>query len=159
MVSDNTMMASEPAVDMVASESRRSKSSFDYYDYGGSGYGGSFSRRQLDKTKPSLDNKLAVSASESYGSYGGHHGYHKECDNGISIGLLLTALLGIGVGFFTLFTKITMITKRRKKRSAAEHLADKGSEGLGVLIEELHDVVYGGRDTERPKVIFKVVLK
>ena len=113
-------------------------------------YSGGFSRRQLyesgaAKPKPPGGNKLDVSASEAYGSFGGHHGYHKECDNGISIGLLLTALLGIGVGFFTLFTKITMITKRRKKRSIGEHLADKGSEGLGVIIEELHDIVYGGR--------------
>ena len=137
-------------MDMMAAESRHGKarSSYDYYDYNDYGGGAKFSRRQLfDSTKPKNPSpaSLDVSASEPYGSFGGHHGYHKECDNGISIGLLLTALLGIGVGFFTLFTKITMITKRRKKRSVGEHLADKGSEGLGVLIEELHDIVYGGR--------------
>ena len=141
----------QQASDMSASETSRTGKSFDYYDYYEPGYNSnhrSISRRQLflggDSAAKSKDTKLATSASNTYGSFGGH-GSSYDCDNGISIGLLLTALLGIGVMFFTLFTKITMLTGRRKKRSVDERLADKGSEGLGDLINEFHDIVYGGR--------------
>ena len=45
----------------------------------------------------------ASSRSDHYGSYS--HGY-EECDNGISLGLLLTALAALGVMFYTLYTKV-----------------------------------------------------
>ena len=100
------------------------------YPYGG------FARRQLLLDDASLDS----AASEVYGSYGGH-GYHKDCDNGISIALLLTAVLGLAVGFFTLFTKITMAMGGRRRRGIT--LGEK-AEGWGALIENLQDVIYGG---------------
>ena len=82
---------------------------------------------------------MEASDSEVYGSYGGHSGYgHKDCE-GIDIGLLLTTLLGLGVGFFTLFTKITML--KRRKRSAEEiH-----SQDMGLLMDQLHGVLIGGK--------------
>ena len=60
---------------------------------------------------------MKAAASGGYGSYSGDD----YCDNGISIGLLLTAALGIAVMFYTLYTKITMAGgRRRKKRSEVE---------------------------------------
>ena len=46
-----------------------------------------------------------TSRSDHYGSYssGGHY---EECDNGISLGLLLTALAALAVMFYTLYTKV-----------------------------------------------------
>ena len=43
--------------------------------------------------------------SDHYGSYASHGGY-EECDNGISLGLLLTALAALAVMFYTLYTKV-----------------------------------------------------
>ena len=45
--------------------------------------------------------------SDHYGSYASHGGY-EECDNGISLGLLLTALAALAVMFYTLYTKVTI---------------------------------------------------
>ena len=81
-----------------------------------------------------------------YGSYGhsGHGGGYEDCE-GIDIGLLLTALLGIGVGFFTLFTKITMITGggRRKKRDIDQVKED--IDPVSVIVGSLSDAIYGGK--------------
>lgn len=129
--------------------------SYDYYDYdGGASQASSFSKRQLfsglssSLSKKASPAKLKTSASNSLGSYsygsyggGGHHGGHYDkCDNGISIGLLLTALLGIGVMFFTLFTKITMISRRR--RSLREQLED--SDPYRMVLNQFSDIVYEG---------------
>ena len=46
--------------------------------------------------------------SDHYGSYASHGGY-EECDNGISLGLLLTALAALAVMFYTLYTKVTKL--------------------------------------------------
>ena len=102
---------------MVASESRRRQAktkSFDYYDY--YDYSAALKLRQQQQAllNQGFANRQSLAATAdltadgttAYGSFS-HHGYHK-CDNGISLGLLLTALLGIGVMFFTLFTKITI---------------------------------------------------
>jgi hypothetical protein len=81
-------------------------------------------------------NALGSFGGGNYGSYSS--GYGDYCDNGISIGLLLTALLGIGVMFFTLFTKITMLTGRRRRA------ASEDQEALGTLVDKLQDVILGG---------------
>ena len=75
--------------------------------------------------------------------YGGHSGGgYVDCE-GIDIGLLLTAILGIGVGFFTLFTKITMIVGGgRKKRDLL--IPTKETSTFTRIINEMHDVLYGG---------------
>ena len=63
------------------------------------------------------------------------------CSSGISIGLLLTTLLGIGVMFSTLFTKVTMAMVRRKKRSTILD-SDDVSLDLNTIMQ---DHFYSGR--------------
>ena len=48
--------------------------------------------------------KQATSRSDHYGSYSSSH--YEECDNGISLCLLLTALAALAVMFYTLYTKV-----------------------------------------------------
>ena len=71
----------------------------------------------------------------------GLHGSYSDdyCDNGISIGLLLTAALGIAVMFYTLYTKITMA--RRRKRSAEEDI-----DTLKFGLEHITDFFYSGNN-------------
>ena len=148
---------------MVASESRprqaktKSYDYYDYYDYSGAAGNNrlaaalrlrkqrlqqqqqqqqSFAKRQ---SLVATTADLTADGSTAYGSYS-HHGYH-DCDNGISLGLLLTALLGIGVMFFTLFTKITMAGKR-KKRDLDELIGV--DDPLGMILERFQDFVFGG---------------
>ena len=52
-------------------------------------------------------------SSSIYGSYSG--GGKNECDEGISLAILIATLAGIAVLAFTLFTKITMIGRRRRR--------------------------------------------
>ena len=121
-----------------ASTNRNNKYSsndyYDYYDYGGSNsYSPKQNYRQPAQQPRYLKNNnggggllggfnrrmsnMKAAASGGYGSYSGDD----YCDNGISIGLLLTAALGIAVMFYTLYTKITMAGgRRRKKRSEVE---------------------------------------
>ena len=51
-----------------------------------------------------LFGEQATSRSDHYGSYSSSH--YEECDNGISLGLLLTALAALAVMFYTLYTKV-----------------------------------------------------
>ena len=160
VVDSHQLASSHLKDDMVMAESAGharaygTASSYDYYDYDSPSPQSSFSKRQLfsglssSLKKSSAPAKLKTSASNalgsySYGSYGGGHhghGYHDKCDNGISIGLLLTALLGIGVMFFTLFTKITMITRR--KRSLREQL--EADDPYRMVLAQFSDIVYEG---------------
>ena len=94
--------------------------------------------------------RVAV-VSQQYGSYSGGHGHHKQCDNGISLAILLTTLAGIGTLFFILFTRITMFTGRRRRKrssSAAEYdpdAWDKVDEGLGFFdADSVSDIIYSG---------------
>ena len=50
--------------------------------------------------------KEAASRSDSYGSYSS--GY-EECDNGISLGLLLSVFAALAVMFYTLYTKVVFM--------------------------------------------------
>ena len=146
------MSKNEAAKDLMASESHlprnmKSYDYYDYYDYPSPKSRGSFNRRQLKiGGSPLSGKKLKTSASQGVGAYSNVYGSYSsgydDCDNGISVGLLLTAVLGIGVMFFTLFTKIQMIT-RRKKRGADGGIGID-SEGVETLVNTFHDVVYGG---------------
>ena len=84
--------------------------------------------------------QLSGAGSDAYGSYSSHY---DDCDNGISIGLLLTALLGIGVMFFTLFTKITMAGKRRK-RSVREEI-EEDVDPVGMMLDRFQEFALGGK--------------
>ena len=72
-----------------------------------------------------------------HGSYSSS-GY--GCDNGISLGLLLTAALGIAVMFYTLYTKITMAGRRRRKRSLRE--SSEIEENMEIIEEEVDPLPY-----------------
>lgn len=146
----------EGADDLMASESVDQGRSFDYYDYDYGRYAApALARRQLYVGKSKLPSKsikkpassssdMLGSFSSLFGSYSG--GYHDKCDNGISLGLLLTTLLGIGVMFFALFTKITM--GRRKKRSLTSSpagLEEESDFDVYTLLDKFTDIVNGGK--------------
>lgn len=147
--------------DLLSSES--GVDYYDYYDYQPS-VRTSVGRRQLFTSKAGLGGgKAATPAKTSllgsfnshYGSYAGGYNPHDKCDNGISIGLLLTTLLGIGVMFFTLFTKITMAVMRRKKRSL-EHNAE--TDPLSIILDHFPDFVLGGMLTSFLTLTFKAFI-
>ena len=100
-------------------------------------------KRQLDFDglfSKSPETGLLGSESSMYGSYSS--GY-KDCE-GISIGLLLTALLGIGVLFFTLYTKITMLGRRRKRSAVQEAIAED-VDPISEFLENFQDFAFGGK--------------
>lgn len=133
--------------------STSNKNDYDY-DYGG-GYDGNQAKtrrligRRTSQGYPSQltgypygAGQLASYSGQSSG-YGGHASYstsgYKECDNGISIALLLTAALGIGLSLLILYTKITMVLGRRKKRDAGEPL-------LWFMLSKAPDMVVTGKN-------------
>lgn len=79
----------------------------------------------------------SVTEPRMFGAFSGHSGYgkHEDCD-GIDIGLLLTAVLGIGAAFFALLTKITMIGRRKKR--------DVDSDLVGEVVDNLHHILLSG---------------
>ena len=140
---------------------------YDYYDYGNGGGGGGISNQAVNKQQQFRQNfnqqrqfaaggnniamgvnrrmsNMKAAASGGFGSYSGDD----YCDNGISIGLLLTAALGIAVMFYTLYTKITMAGgRRRKKRSEAEQLLEDVEEEIDPLkytVDHFTDFVFSG---------------
>ena len=89
-------------------------------------------------------NNQLRSGSQQYGSYSSS-GY--GCDNGISLGILITAALGIAIMFYTLYTKITM-GRRRKKRSDVEENMDlvlQDVDPLQFAISHITDFLYSGQ--------------
>ena len=64
------------------------------------------------------------------------YGHDHYCDNGINMGLLCLALAGMGTMFWVLWTKVTMLG-RRKKRSSMWHLE--------YNVEQLFSLVNYGR--------------
>ena len=137
---------------------------YDYYDYGGNqnSYSPQQNFRQPAQQQRYLKNNRAggnggilggfnrrmsqmkAAASGGYGSYSGDD----YCDNGISIGLLLTAALGIAVMFYTLYTKITMAGgRRRRKRSEVEESIQDVEEEIDPIkftIDHITDFMYSG---------------
>ena len=128
---------------------------YDYYDY--NDYGSS-NNQQLRQRQLALQRQqqgqvavnrragtnMKAAASGGYGSYSGDY-----CDNGISIGLLLTAALGIAVMFYTLYTKITMAGGRRRRKRANEpqELLDDAEEQFNPFkfsVDHFTDFLYSG---------------
>ena len=111
---------------------------YDYYDFSqekqqaAALYKNAFAKRQAAPGS-------YVSSSDPYGSYSSKY---SDCDNGLSLGLLVTALMGIGVMFFTLFTKITM---GRKKRSMPEDPLTGLSDPIGMVLDRFQELVFGGK--------------
>ncbi len=70
-----------------------------------------------------------TSASSLIGSFGGLYGSYddygskkKDDCEGISLATLLTTFASIGVVFFTVFTKLTMIGRRRKREADDDYV-------------------------------------
>lgn len=136
--------------------SRYSSDYYDDYDYGYSGYPSYNTRNNLynnqrQQQQLNRNNQAAglnrrigggstinnMRAAASHGSYSDDY-----CDNGISIGLLLTAALGIAVMFYTLYTKITMAGGRRRRRKRDE---DEEIESFKFGLEHITDFFYSGK--------------
>ena len=129
--------------------SRYSSDYYDDYDYTPS-YNNYNNRnlynRQYNKQNTALSNGLNrrmgsnynMRTAASHGSYSGDD----YCDNGISIGLLLTAALGIAVMFYTLYTKITMAGGRRRRKRDEQEEGD--IESLKFGLEHITDFFYSG---------------
>ena len=91
-------------------------------------------------SKKSASSKIGGGSSDIYGSFSG--GY--DCP-GISIAILLIAAAALAIMFYVLFTKITMIGRRRK-RSYREELAEQMGQA-GIVAERFQDTVIGGKMT------------
>ena len=146
---------------MGGSNNKNKYSSYDYYDYndyGGSNNYGSNNQNYRQQQRLMRNNNngglngfnrrmsnLKGAASGMLGSYSS--GYD-DCDNGISIGLLLTAALGIAVMFYTLYTKITMAGgRRRKKRSEVEENiqdVEQDIDPVKFTIDHITDFMFSG---------------
>jgi hypothetical protein len=139
---------------------------YDYYDYGPSSsiapvaagklgganalYGNSMANKRVLQQRNGQLSKLGGAASSGYGSYSGHHASYsgdEYCDNGISIALLLTALLGIAVMFYVLYVKITKGRRRRRATEELDALEEKMNP-IWFAMEHFQDFVYGGTRTD-----------
>jgi len=157
-LSHSNKMPAQSKINQAKDEGRGFKSSMDYYDYdfpsksdnsltkkAGNAAAGGASFNPFSGLLASASQSVG-SLSNLYGSYSGH-GYatKKEDCEGISLALLLTTFLGIGVLFFTLFTKITM---GRKKRSVTEEVAEE-MDPVSAVLDNLHEIVYSGIKTSQ----------
>ena len=142
---------------------------YDYYDYGPSssmapvaagklgganagganalyGNGNGLANRKSFQQRNGQLNRLGGAASSGYGSYSGHHASYsgdEYCDNGISIALLLTALLGIAVMFYVLYVKITKGRRRRRETEELDTL-EENMNPIWFAMEHFQDFVYSG---------------
>jgi hypothetical protein len=154
---------------LTASSTQQSTDYYDYYDYGpavnnvqgagGNGNAGKLGNgnllgNNLAQKKALLQqrngqlNRLGGAAAASSGigaAYSGHHASYSEeyCDNGISIALLLTALLGIAVMFYVLYTKITKGRRRRRATEELDALEEKMNP-IWFAMEHFQDFVFSG---------------
>ena len=130
--------------------SRYSSDYYDDYDYGYSGYPSyntrnnlyNNQRQQQQLNRNQMNRRMGGSTINNMRAAASHGSYSDDyCDNGISIGLLLTAALGIAVMFYTLYTKITMAGgRRRRKRDQNEEI-----ESFKFGLEHLTDFFYSGK--------------
>ncbi len=78
-----------------------------------------------------------------YGSYSHGHDETKDSCQGLDLAALLTAFASIAVVFFTVYTKLTMLGRRRK-RSAVD--GDEIKEDYaGSVLDNFQDIVMEGR--------------
>lgn len=96
-----------------------------------------------------LMEKIFGAPSQAHGSYSSNS---YGCDNGVSIGLLITTLLGIAVMFYTLYTKVTMamMMRRRKRNADGSDLSMEDileDTPLSVHLNHFNEVFYNGMGT------------
>ena len=162
---------------LSASSTQQSADYYDYYDYGpavnnvqgagGNGNAGKLGNsngnvlaNNLAQKKALLQqrngqlNRLGGAASSGVGAYSGNHASYSEeyCDNGISIALLLTALLGIAVMFYVLYTKITKGRRRRRSTEELDVLEEKMNP-IWFAMEHFQDFVFSGMNIDRHPII------
>ncbi len=93
----------------------------------------------------SASDAMSALSSLYYGSFsGGYDGHKREDCDGVSLALLLTSFASIGVVFFAVFTKLTMIIGKRKKRSVSDDEGSEDSVSLTSVLDNLHLIVYEG---------------
>ena len=61
------------------------------------------------------------------------------CDQGVRLGILLLTALGVGIMFFTLYTKVTMAMTGRKKRSSDDLWSLQNLEEYFISGNEIHN--------------------
>lgn len=161
-----TALGSNQQTYVVGANSRNNRNNLDYYDY--YDYGGSsavqqqrFQQQPLQQQRflKNNNNNLQLGAAGSFnrrmsnmksaasGGYGSYSG-DDYCDNGISIGLLLTAALGIAVMFYTLYTKITMAGGRRRKKRAELEEVEEEIDPISFSLDHITDILYSGNEIE-----------
>jgi len=144
---------------LLSAASQLNSDYYDYYDEGENGLGGLSGKLSgLQKNKAGLNkmkavqqrngvSKLKVGASNNVGSFSGHSaGYGEEyCDNGVSLALLLTALLGVAVMFYVLYTKITKAGRRRKRSTDELNDLEEKMNPILTAMDNFEDIVYAGK--------------
>ena len=81
-----------------------------------------------------LSGFLPIASRSSRGDlHGSYSGGKNECDEGISLAILIATLAGIAVLAFTLYTKVTMAGRRRREGDASF-----GRYGAGDLLGVLY---------------------
>lgn len=140
---------------LLASASQLNNDYYDYYDYD-NGLGGNVNskvsaglqgNRLAGGGRSTIQRRKGTSAaSNNLGSYSGHSASYsgdEYCDNGISIALLITALLGIAIMFYILYTKITKGRRRRRSTPELDILEEEMNPILAAM-ENFEDLVYTG---------------
>ena len=83
-----------------------------------------------------LSGFLPIASRSSRGDlHGSYSGGKNECDEGISLAILIATLAGIAVLAFTLYTKVTMAGRRRREGEMSGYGA---VDLLGVLYLGIH---------------------
>jgi len=108
---------------------------------------GATTLQQQRQQQQLFEDQLAASASADTSSLvaaesTAFEGRERKCDDGVSIALLLTTLLGIGIGFFALLNAITMARRRRRRRDANDD--DDYPAGFGVM-DKMTALINDGR--------------
>ncbi len=85
--------------------------------------------------------------SSLYGSFSYHDDAKDECE-GVNLALLLTTFASVAAVFFSIYTKLTGIIGRRRKRSAPEGSGDALAavlDHLDLIVREGTTIVKSGR--------------
>jgi hypothetical protein len=138
---------------LLASASQLNNDYYDYYDYDPGSVNSKASVAGLQANRlgggggrSSIQRRKGSAASNNLGSYSGNSASYsgdEYCDNGISIALLITALLGIAIMFYILYTKITKGRRRRRSTPELDILEEEMNPILAAM-ENFEDIVYAG---------------
>jgi hypothetical protein len=138
---------------VLASASQLNNDYYDYYDYdfGNMNFKASVAKQQSNRLgggsgRSSIQRRKGSAALNNLGSYSGNSASYsgdEYCDNGISIALLITAVLGIAIMFYILYTKITAGRRRRRSTPELDILEEEMNPILAAM-ENFEDIIYAG---------------